>query len=136
MNLLMKREEKERLKRKSEERARLREDMKRLEAEIRRNESLFNLVTDENLIDALIFERNANEASMNYLLQHARSICARKFCILSTERTALSTERAQSCTLEHAAEVFLSYCLLKEGKSGAPSLLANSLEHGTFDLRT
>ena len=43
MNLLMKREEKERLKRKSEERARLREDMKRLEAEIRRNESLFNL---------------------------------------------------------------------------------------------
>ena len=65
MNLLMKREEKERLKRKSEERARLREDMKRLEAEIRRNESLFNLVTDENLIDALIFERNANEARMN-----------------------------------------------------------------------
>lgn len=74
MNLLMKREEKERLKRKSEERARLREDMKRLEAEIRRNESLFNLVTDENLIDALIFERNANEACMNYLLQRARSI--------------------------------------------------------------
>lgn len=74
MNLLMKREEKERLKRKSEERARLREDMKGLEAEIRRNESLFNLVTDENLIDALIFERNANEARMNYLLQRARSI--------------------------------------------------------------
>lgn len=74
MNLLMKREEKERLKRKSEERARLREDMKRLEAEIRRNESLFNLVTDENLIDALIFERNANEARMNYLLQRARNI--------------------------------------------------------------
>ena len=74
MNLLMKREEKERLKRKSEERARLREDMKRLEAEIRRIESLFNLVTDENLIDALIFERNANEARMNYLLQRARSI--------------------------------------------------------------
>ena len=74
MNLLMKREEKERLKRKSEERARLREDMKRLEAEIRRTESLFNLVTDENLIDALIFERNANEARMNYLLQRARSI--------------------------------------------------------------
>ena len=74
MNLLMEREEKERLKRKSEERARLREDMKRLEAEIRRNESLFNLVTDENLIDALIFERNANEARMNYLLQRARSI--------------------------------------------------------------
>lgn len=74
MNLLMKREEKERLKIKSEERARLREDMKRLEAEIRRNESLFNLVTDENLIDALIFERNANEARMNYLLQRARSI--------------------------------------------------------------
>ena len=74
MNLLMKREEKERLKRKAEERARLREDMKRLEAEIRRNESLFNLVTDENLIDALIFERNANEARMNYLLQRARSI--------------------------------------------------------------
>ena len=74
MNLLMKREEKEKLKRKSEEHARLREDMKRLEAEIRRNESLFNLVTDENLIDALIFERNANEARMNYLLQRARSI--------------------------------------------------------------
>ena len=74
MNLLAKREEKEKLKRKAEERAQLREDMQRLEAEIRRNESLFNLVTDENLIDALIFERNANEARMNYLLQRARSI--------------------------------------------------------------
>ena len=74
MNLLAKREEKENLKRKAEERAQLREDMQRLEAEIRRNELLFNLVTDENLIDALIFERNANEARMNYLLQRARSI--------------------------------------------------------------
>ncbi len=74
MNLLAKREEKENLKRKAEERAQLRKDMQRLEAEIRRNESLFNLVTDENLIDALIFERNANEARMNYLLQRARSI--------------------------------------------------------------
>ena len=74
MNLLAKREEKEKLKRKAEERAQLREDMQRLEAEIRRNESLFNLVTDENLLDALIFERNANEARMNYLLQRARSI--------------------------------------------------------------
>lgn len=74
MNLLAKREEKERIKRKAEERARLREDMQRLEAEIRRNETLFNLVTDENLIEALIFEQSANEARMNYLLQRAKSV--------------------------------------------------------------
>ena len=48
--------------------------MQKLEAEIRRNESLFNIVTDENLIEALIFEQSANEARMNYLLQQARSI--------------------------------------------------------------
>lgn len=74
MNLLAKREEKEQIKRKAEERARLREDMQRLEAEIRRNETLFNLVTDENLIEALIFEQSANEARMNYLLQRAKSV--------------------------------------------------------------
>ena len=74
MNLLAKREEKERIKRKEKERAQLRDDMQRLEAEIRRNESLFNIVTDENLIEALIFEQSANEARMNYLLQQARII--------------------------------------------------------------
>ena len=74
MNLLAKREEKERIKRKEKERAQLRDDMQRLEAEIRRNESLFNIVTDENLIEALIFEQSAKEARMNYLLQQARSI--------------------------------------------------------------
>ena len=74
MNLLAKREEKERIKRKEKERAQLRDDMQKLEAEIRRNESLFNIVTDENLIEALIFEQSANEARMNYLLQQARRI--------------------------------------------------------------
>ena len=74
MNLLAKREEKEQIKKKAEERARLREDMQKLEAEIRRNETLFNLVTDENLIEALIFEQSANEARMNYLLQRAKSV--------------------------------------------------------------
>ncbi len=74
MNLLAKREEKEQIKRKAEERARLREDMQKLKAEIRRNETLFNLVTDENLIEALIFEQSANEARMNYLLQRAKSV--------------------------------------------------------------
>lgn len=74
MNMLAKRAEKERAKRKAQERAQLREDMQRLEAEIRRNESLFNLVTDDNLISALIFEQSANEARMNYLLQRAKEI--------------------------------------------------------------
>lgn len=74
MNLLAKRAEKERAKRKAQERAQLREDMQRLEAEIQRNESLFNLVTDDNLISALIFEQSANEARMNYLLQRAKEI--------------------------------------------------------------
>ncbi len=74
MNLLAKREGRKEMKRKEEKRTQLQEDMQRLEAEIRRNESLFNLVTDENLIEALIFERNANEARMNYLLQRAKSI--------------------------------------------------------------
>ena len=74
MNLLAKREGRKEMKRKEEKRTQFQEDMQRLEAEIRRNESLFNLVTDENLIEALIFERNANEARMNYLLQRAKSI--------------------------------------------------------------
>lgn len=74
MNLLAKRQEKMKIKHREEERARLRKDMQRLEAEMSRNESAFNLVTDENLIEALIFEQSANEARMNYLLRVAKEI--------------------------------------------------------------
>lgn len=74
MNLLEKREAKMKIKHREEERARLRKDMQRLEEEISRNESVFNLVTDENLIEALIFEQSANEARMNYLLRMAKEI--------------------------------------------------------------
>lgn len=74
MNLLEKREQKKMELRRREERKKLREDMERLEEEIRRNEVLFNFATDEYLIESIIYERNAQAAKMNYLLKQAREI--------------------------------------------------------------
>ena len=56
------------------ERERLREDIENLEAEIRRTETVFNLTTDEYLLESAIFEQNAQKAKMNYLLKLAREI--------------------------------------------------------------
>ena len=74
MNVLEKREQKRLARKRREEREKLREDMERLEEEIRRNEILFNFATDEYLIESIIFEHNAQEAKMNYLLKQAREI--------------------------------------------------------------
>lgn len=74
MNLMKKRAEKRRLERKKEERNRLREDIEKLEAEIKRTETVFNLTTDEYLLESAIYEQNAQKAKMNYLLKLAREM--------------------------------------------------------------
>lgn len=74
MNLTKRRKEKELLKKKRENRERLRQDIEDLEAEIRKTETVFNLTTDEYLLESAIFEHNAQRAKMNYLLKLAKEI--------------------------------------------------------------
>ena len=74
MNLLKKRAAKKLLEKRKRERELLREDIENLEAEIRRTETIFNLTTDEYLLESAIFERNAQNAKMNYLLRLAKEI--------------------------------------------------------------
>ena len=74
MNLTKKRKEKELLKKKRENRERLRQDIEDLEAEIRKTETVFNLTTDEYLLESAIYEHNAQKAKMNYLLKLAKEI--------------------------------------------------------------
>ena len=74
MNLFKKRAEKRLLKKRAEERESLRSDIEALELEIRKTEAIFNLTTDEYLLESAIFEQNAQKAKMNYLLKLAREI--------------------------------------------------------------
>ncbi len=61
------------LKRK-EERERLRKDIEELEYNMIQTETVFNLTTDEYLLESAIYEHNAQKARMNYLLKLAREI--------------------------------------------------------------
>ncbi|MBQ7874392.1 MAG: DUF2508 family protein [Oscillospiraceae bacterium] len=74
MNLLKKHAEKKLLQKRKAERERIREDIENLEAEIRRTETVFNLTTDEYLLESAIYEHNAQRAKMNYLLKLAKEI--------------------------------------------------------------
>ena len=74
MNLLEKRKEKKLLKKRREERESLRKDIETIEAEMERNEAVFNLTTDEYLLESAIYEHNAQKAKMNYLLKLAKEI--------------------------------------------------------------
>ena len=74
MNLFKKRAEKRLLKKRAEERKSLRSDIEALEWEIRKTEAVFNLTTDEYLLESAIFEQNAQKAKMNYLLKLAKEI--------------------------------------------------------------
>ena len=74
MNIFKARKEKIFLKRKREERERLRNDIENLEKEIMRTESTFNLTTDEYLLESAIYERKAQSAKMNYLIRLAKEI--------------------------------------------------------------
>ena len=74
MNLFKKRAEKRLFKKRAEERESLRSDIEALEWEIRKTEAVFNLTTDEYLLESAIFEQNAQKAKMNYLLKLAREI--------------------------------------------------------------
>lgn len=74
MSFLKRRTEKRLLKKLAEERLRLREDIENLEAEMKRTETVFNLSTDEYLLESAIYEHNAQQAKMNYLLKLAKEI--------------------------------------------------------------
>ena len=74
MNILKKRKEKLLLEKRKAERNRLREDIEKLEEEIKRTEAVFNLTTDEYLLESTIYEHNAQKAKMNYLLKLAKEI--------------------------------------------------------------
>lgn len=74
MNFTKRKAEKRLLQKRKEERERLRSDIEALEAEIRRTETVFNLTTDEYLLESAIYEHNAQKAKMNYLLKLAREI--------------------------------------------------------------
>ena len=74
MNLLKKRAEKKLLQKRKAERDSLRRDIEELEANIRRTETIFNLTTDEYLLECAIYEQNAQKAKMNYLLKLAKGI--------------------------------------------------------------
>ena len=74
MNIMKKRKEKLLLEKRKAERNRLREDIEKLEEEIKRTETVFNLTTDEYLLESAIYEHNAQRAKMNYLLKLAKEI--------------------------------------------------------------
>lgn len=74
MNLFKNRAEKRLLEKRKAERDKLRADIENLEQEIRRTETVFNLTTDEYLLESAIYEHNAQRAKMNYLLRLAREI--------------------------------------------------------------
>ena len=74
MNSFEKRAAKRLLEKRMKERASLRENIERLEEEIKKTESVFNLTTDEYLLESAIYEQNAQRAKMNYLLRLAKEI--------------------------------------------------------------
>ena len=74
MNFFEKRKAKKLLEKRKAERDRLREDIQNLEAEIKRTETVFNLATDEYLLESVIYEQNAQKAKMNYLLKLAKEL--------------------------------------------------------------
>ncbi len=74
MNFFEKRKAKKLAQKIKAERIRLREDIENLSAEIKRTETIFNLATDEYLLESAIFEQNAQKAKMNYLLKLAKEI--------------------------------------------------------------
>lgn len=73
MYFFKKREDKAERNRRAELSA-LCESMKELERELIQNEALFNLTTDSDLMDSLIFERNAKAARLSYLLKRAKEL--------------------------------------------------------------
>ena len=74
MSLFQKRAEKEKEKQRNAELYALLEDVRQVEDELRQNEVLFNLATDETLIESLIYDRNAKTARLRYLMKLAKEL--------------------------------------------------------------
>ena len=74
MNFFERRKLKKLAEKRAKERNSLREDIEKLSEEIKRTETVFNLATDEYLLESAIFEQNAQKAKMNYLLKLAKEI--------------------------------------------------------------
>ena len=74
MNFKNKITKKRQMKKREEARNLIRKDIENLEEEMKRTETVFNLTTDEYLLESVIFEQNSQKAKMNYLLRLAREI--------------------------------------------------------------
>ena len=74
MNFKDKITKKRQMKKREEARNLIRKDIENLEEEMKRTETVFNLTTDEYLLESVIFEQNSQKAKMNYLLRLAREI--------------------------------------------------------------
>ena len=66
--------ERKRKKLREKELNELRESIENLEREMKQNEICFNMVTDEYLLDSVIYEYNAQKAKMNYFLKEAKKV--------------------------------------------------------------
>lgn len=66
--------ERKRKKLREKELKELRESIENLEREMKQNEICFNMVTDEYLLDSVIYEYNAQKAKMNYFLKEAKKV--------------------------------------------------------------
>ena len=74
MKLLKNIAEKKKKKLREKELEELRSDIEELEKAMKQNEICFNMVTDEYLLDSVIYEYNAQKAKMNYFMREAKKL--------------------------------------------------------------
>lgn len=74
MKLLKNIAEKKKKKLREKELEELRSDIEELEKAMKQNEIYFNMITDEYLLDSVIYEYNAQKAKMNYFMREAKKL--------------------------------------------------------------
>lgn len=74
MKLLKNIAEKKKKKLREKELEELRNDIEELEKAMKQNEIYFNMITDEYLLDSVIYEYNAQKAKMNYFMREAKKL--------------------------------------------------------------
>ena len=74
MKLLKNIAEKKKKKLREKELNNLKKDIEDLENEMKQNEICFNMITDEYLLDSVIYEYNAQKAKMNYFMREAKKM--------------------------------------------------------------
>ena len=69
MKLFRNAEDRKKKKIREKELNNLKKDIEDLENEMKQNEICFNMITDEYLLDSVIYEYNAQKAKMNYFMR-------------------------------------------------------------------